>query len=94
MEREKIMNGLRCHAGCEQGYDCDTCDYIGHSDCSEILAKDVLALLKEQEAITPIDIERIGGFATGLCPTCGTWINKCDNAKACGRCGQGVKWDD
>lgn len=51
MEREKILNGLRCHAGCEQGFDCDTCDYIGHSDCSEILAKDALNLLKEQPEI-------------------------------------------
>lgn len=49
MEREKILNGLRCHAGCEQGFDCDNCDYIGTGDCSEILARDVLTLLKEQE---------------------------------------------
>lgn len=47
MEREKVLNGLRCHAGCEGGFDCDTCDYIGYSDCSEILAMDVLNLMKE-----------------------------------------------
>jgi hypothetical protein len=49
MEREKILNGLRCHAGCERGFDCDNCDYIGNGDCSELLARDALNLLKEQE---------------------------------------------
>lgn len=55
MEREKIMNGLRCHSGCERGFDCDTCAYIGNGDCSELLARDALNLLKEQKE----QIERI-----------------------------------
>ena len=55
---------------------------------------ETLEALKEQEAVKPKDIERTGDFATGLCPMCETLINKYDNAKACGRCGQQVKWND
>ncbi len=49
-DREKILNGLRCHSGCERSLNCQNCDYISQNDCSEILAMDVLNLLKEQEA--------------------------------------------
>ena len=53
MEREKVLNAMRCHAGCERGFDCGDCAYIGNGDCLELLAMDAYALLKEQE-------ERIG----------------------------------
>ena len=48
IDKEKIINGLRCHAGCEQGFDCDDCEYLGDGDCSERLAKDALSLINEQ----------------------------------------------
>lgn len=51
MEREKILNGLRCHAGCERGFDCGDCAYIGNGDCLDLLAMDAYALLKEQPKI-------------------------------------------
>lgn len=54
---------------------------------------DALVLLKEQEAVKPKCKERIGGFVAGLCPTCGTALNNVHNVKACGKCGQAVKWD-
>lgn len=50
-------------------------------------------LLKEQEAVKPKCKERMGGFVAGLCPTCGTALNNVLNVKACGKCGQAVKWE-
>lgn len=54
----------------------------------------ILSLLKEQEAVKPKYKERMGGFVTGLCPTCGTALNNIHNVKACGKCGQAVKWEE
>ena len=56
-------------------------------------AEEILALLKEQEVVKPKHKERIGGFIAGLCPTCGTVLNNILNVKACGKCGQAVKWE-
>ena len=52
-----------------------------------------IAILKEQEAVKPKCKERMGGFVAGLCPTCGTALNNVLNVKACGKCGQAVKWE-
>jgi hypothetical protein len=54
---------------------------------------DIVAMLKEQEAVVPKCKERMGGFVAGLCPTCGTALNNVLNVKACGKCGQAVKWE-
>ena len=54
---------------------------------------EILALLKEQNAVKPKCKERMGGFVAGLCPTCGTALNNVLNVKACGKCGQAVKWE-
>lgn len=104
MEREKIMNGLRCHAGCERGFDCDTCDYIGDGDCSEILARDALALLKEQETkwIHREDLDfkdKLGcNHFHGMCENCGFIHDFIDGHteqyKYCPQCGRSVKWND
>ena len=50
-------------------------------------------LLKEQEAVEPKCKERMGGFVVGLCPMCGMALNNVHNVKACGKCGQAVKWN-
>ena len=54
MDREKVIKGLEC---CQQGFDCaEDCPYL--MDCNDLmkpmfieLAKDALALLKEQPEI-------------------------------------------
>ena len=56
--------------------------------------KEIIDLLKENEAVKPKCKERIGGFVAGICPTCGTGLNNVHNVKACGKCGQAVKWDE
>ena len=49
MDREKILNALRCHANCDRGFDCGDCAYIGNGDCLDLLAMDAFVLLKAQE---------------------------------------------
>lgn len=51
MEREKIINSLRCHVGCDRGFNCSDCAYIGNGDCLELLTEDVFDLLKKQPEI-------------------------------------------
>ena len=98
MDREKVIKGLHAHAtGC--GYRSDYCDAIecpyryGDESCDiEEICRDVLELLKEQEAVDPEvevlnEIDRIY-----RCPRC----HKCffyAKQKFCDQCGQAVKWD-
>ena len=66
---------------------------VGYNDGLEAGKNIAIALLKEQEAVKPKFKERMGGFVAGLCPTCGTALNNVLNVKACGKCGQAVKWE-
>ena len=52
----------------------------------------ILALLKEQEAIT-IKKTKEHGFCVygGICPKCRNWIQSAHSY--CGFCGQAVKWE-
>ena len=55
--------------------------------------RDALALLKEQEA-KPVDEHgRMFSIRYGSCPNCLKPIDSDVNPKACGHCGQAVKWD-
>lgn len=51
IDRETVLNALRCHAGCERGFDCGDCAYIGNGDCLDLLAMDAFAMLKAQPEI-------------------------------------------
>jgi len=57
VDKEKVIKGLSCHSWCQEGFDCNDCPYLGSGACSELLAMDALALLKEQE--TTLDKEPI-----------------------------------
>lgn len=46
-DREKVLMALECLA---DGQTCACCDYKPYDDCSRRVARDALALLKEQEA--------------------------------------------
>lgn len=92
---EKVIKGLDCCLGVNN---CDIernedCPYKDLPICATFLRSDVIALLKEQEAVKPKCKERMGEFVAGLCPTCGKVINNVQNVKACGKCGQAVKWE-
>ena len=84
IDRETIING------CEKWVK----NHKGEHLLLEYSAvENLLAVLKEQEAVKPKCKERMGEFVAGLCPTCGTVLNNVHNVKACGKCGQAVKWE-
>jgi hypothetical protein len=95
IDREKVLNALRCHAGCERGFDCGDCAYIGNGDCLDLLAMDAYALLKEQEAVEPYQHD-----AVWLCGNCEKevvgWHDDIDGKEYrypfCRQCGKAVKW--
>ena len=81
---------------------CRDCPYdAGHpyNECIEMLLKDAMELLKEQEAVKPsVDVD------TYVCPNCGHRLEVQgklgDNVifderyNFCPACGKAVKWDD
>ena len=98
---ENVIRGLECCMATDDDISCTDCPYndpttfeYGENGClREKLMPDAIKLLKEQEAVKPKYKERMGGFVAGLCPTCGTALNNILNVKACGKCGQKVKWE-
>ena len=96
-DREQVLTWLEI---CGKNNDCSGCcpysenGFGEYGQCRESLMADAYDLLKEQEAVKPKCKERMGGFVTGLCPTCGTALNNIHNVKACGKCGRAVMWDD
>lgn len=66
-----------------------------HSDSEvQTTAQAALDLLKEQEPKKVINIYANWDFElTGKCPKCNAILYEYNNAKACGFCGQEVKWD-
>ena len=87
---EKVINGLRC---CAIDGGCAACPYDSFKDCPgsyptpETLMKDALALLEEQEPITPHMVD----WNIYECPKCKTRVDKTYNFCKC--CGRPVKWD-
>ena len=55
---------------------------------------DVVALLKEQEAVEPYSMNAERTY--GICPKCGKFVFRYSNVEEnhyCGICGQAVKWN-
>ena len=50
-----------------------------------------VCLLKEQEAVK-VQYTAMGGLRYGACPQCNARIDNLVNPKACGFCGQELKW--
>lgn len=67
-----------------------------HSDSEvQTTAQAALDLLKEQESKKVINIYANWDFELiGNCPKCNAILHEFNNAKACGFCGQAVKWSD
>lgn len=105
INREKVIKGIEHCTSHDDGRDkfggvgkCGGCPYYG-CDCTDRMKKDALVLLKEQEPHMPNgqsceSVYRVMEIYIGYCPRCGKKINSEDNRKACGHCGQAVKWND
>lgn len=90
MDIEKVINGLEvCF---DSSKECSGCPYIAIPYCKTTLRNDVIALLKEHEAVTIKKTKEHGfGVYGGICPKCRNWIQSAHSF--CGFCGQAVKWE-
>ena len=98
-DRKKVTYGLRCM--CYGDVECKECPYArdgsGWHDCRSNCAKDVLALLKEQEVKTGhwIFESAYCEVWSHTCSECGKRMTTAYNTYAnyCWNCGTPVKWD-
>ena len=91
-DREKVIKGLEC---CNAPNNHDDCPYNGdnhYNVCTHKLLCDALELLKEQEAVK-VQYTAMGGLRYGACPQCDARVDNLVNPKACGFCGQELKWE-
>lgn len=94
-DREKVIHAIeRCT--CHVPDACRDCGYdAGHpyNECVELLLKDALELLKEQEAVTPIKARqgRNEYYSYFLCPVCKNDITF--HQSYCEDCGRKMKWE-
>ena len=95
MERENVIKGLDI---CSGHGSCKNCGYHlsgGYStmDCRKQLLRDAFALLKEQEAVKPIN-----SYGTFRCGKCRNIVGYNDGYgrgyqnNFCSECGMPVKW--
>ena len=99
-DREKIIKAFEIHN--DRSVDCTECPCNSDDSCLEDIMEDVLALLKEQEAIKPYmdydgqDVWRCGKCGNSLMHP--SYYESDEDAKNyiryCSHCGRGVKWDD
>jgi len=102
MDREKVIKGLdSCAKWMEENDDdaCNNCPYhhshfsYDNNNCIAAVNNDAIALLKEQEAKTPVEYEH-NGYWYNICPTCGNHDEELLRQwNYCPFCGQKVKWE-
>ena len=98
-DREKVIKGLEICSehGSWHGLDCEhneaykDCPYRGcETGCVVTIAKDAIALLKEQEAVEPT----IDKYGNKRCGNCGHKLQSiADMDLFCCKCGRQVKWE-
>lgn len=109
IDRRKVIKGLEICSehGSWHGLNCEDneaykdCPYRGcETGCVVTIAKDALALLKEQEPILLENQHKPYGINTNAnspwisrCPRCGKKVEG-KQTKFCKYCGQAVKWYD
>ena len=81
MDREKVIKKA-------ERIMCSTVD----RDMIDSFCEYVIAMLKEQEAMQ-VQYSAIGGLRYGACPKCNARVDNLVNPKACGFCGQELKWE-
>ena len=95
-DREKVIKGLE---HCANEADCRGCVYQeqmkGRSDGCDCM-REALAMLKEQEAVKPIKMQRMDNFSYFvsyfLCGNCRYELVGKD-VMFCSHCGRSVKWE-
>ena len=97
-DREKVIIGVDiCLSRFHCGKDCPYYNAENRSGCMELLRKDALELLKEQEAMKPIYNEQKYGDHLPHCGNCEKVLPNngvYGKVNFCHYCGQAVKWDE
>ena len=95
--REKVINALgRCES---YGYCEDKqCPYYENTGCLELLRKDTLSMLREQEPVKPIIKHEMDDVCSCIdnvayCGKCGEPIGRLKK-NYCSNCGRKVAWND
>jgi len=95
IDRKKVIKGLMiCVNRIPGEYDCNKCPYeIDGNNCEINMAKDALALLKEQEAVEPTLIREGQNkyYNDYVCPRCGNDVVYEQNY--CSECGVRFIWE-
>jgi len=92
-DMEKVIKGLECAIGIRGVKNCDNCPYDNDFNClgCDIVMRDALALLKEQEPVEPRSMSDCA------------WQYSCGECKKplyahgfayCPWCGRRIKWQD
>ena len=86
MDKEKLIKHFEHLLNAAKG------NYQDFVDLTVDVGEEILALLKEQEAVTIKKTKEHGfGVYGGICPKCRNWIQSAHSF--CGFCGQAVKWE-
>ena len=94
VDREKVITGVDiCLSRFHCGEDCPYYNAENHSGCMELLRKDALELLKEQEPVKPKSKVRHGAYGQiqHFCGKCNAMLH--GKQKYCSKCGKEVKWN-
>lgn len=95
IDREKIIKGIHQHCEGSMFDRCGECPYyeIDHEPfaCRDMLLNDLNELLKEREAVKPVNVRWEMGINGGNCPKCMNWVQR--TYSYCPFCGQAVKWE-
>lgn len=100
-DREKVINGLKCHRAGKCELDAVTmgmCPYWGNKYCQNMLMEDALELLKEQEPVKPVNVhmyrKMFANVRSGYCPICNNPVDEEEGNNFCCTCGRRLNWDD
>lgn len=94
MIKDRIVDNLEHCRKNQNSNDCQSCEYGGRSfQICERLVDDIIVLLKEQEAKSPV-VRKKNGYWDYVCPTCGSRDEELFREwNYCPYCGQEVKWE-
>ena len=93
-DREKVIKGLECVIGTRGVKNCDDCPYDNDFNClgCDIVVRDALELLKEQEPVAVSEKWDVGHYyACGACDLALGILH--GEPKFCPDCGRKINWN-
>ena len=88
-DREKIIKAIEiCYT---EGHNCTECPLFDEDECNDMLMRNAMELLKEQEPVEPYVKHDNDGSWYYVCGACHEAIDYKD--RFCRHCGRAVKWE-